>query len=498
MQGSVFCRHSTRLLILSWIFTSPLVVRATPRGAEHRVTQGLQHAVQLSGRAEVPMSLEERMDHYRVPGVSIAVIDQGTIAWARGYGVREEGGRLPVTETTLFMVKSLSKPVTALAALRLVERGELAHDRPVNEQLLSWKVPTNELTRQAPVTLRTILSHTSGLTQWGVPSYLRGAPLPTLLQALNGEPPALERFGSVRVDTVPGTRWRYSGGAFTVLQQLLMDVTGTGFPELMRELVFDPLGMPQSFFLQPVPPILESFTAVGHGADGAPIEGRWETLVQLAAGGMLSTSIDLAHFVMGVDRAWQGKSELLTAETAQEMLSPHPPSSTEDNTPPWGLGFELPPHDGSPIFSHTGSGDGFKTIFVGLPGRGQGAVVLTNGNGGGELRYELLRSIAREYKWPAFAREERTVTTVPASELEALVGVYEYPESGAQVSVTKDDGELFFEHRSNRELLYTASKETLFTLRNLELQFRRDSLGRMVLRVPRWGGNPAYRSTSSP
>src|SRR5262245_51245148 len=181
-------------------------VKAPPvDGKVRRVEDGLLPAVVVSGAPSSAASLAERMKHYKVPGVNVAVVDAGRIAWARGYGVKDLSTAEPVTPETLFQAGSISKPVAALAALRLVEEGKLALDEDVNAKLVSWKVPESELTKEQKVTLRRLLTHSAGLTVHGFPGYAADAPVPTLLQVLNGEKPA--NTAAIRVDTVPGTIW---------------------------------------------------------------------------------------------------------------------------------------------------------------------------------------------------------------------------------------------------------------------------------------------------
>jgi CubicO group peptidase (beta-lactamase class C family) len=197
--------------------------------------------------------LKELMTLYRVPAVSVAVIDNFKIEWAKGYGVTEAGGADPVSASTLFQAGSISKPVASAAALYLVEQGKLSIDEDVNRKLRSWKVPENQFTKEQKVTLRRLLSHSSGANiESGFGGYDVDDPLPTLKQILNGEKPA--NNGPIRIDFVPGSQWRYSGGGFSIVQQLLIDLTGKPFPQLMRELVLDKLGMRDSTFEQPLPP----------------------------------------------------------------------------------------------------------------------------------------------------------------------------------------------------------------------------------------------------
>ena len=233
------------------------------------VLGGLRPPVEIQGKPAQRWTLAERMKEHKVPGVSIAVIEGGRIAWARGFGVKEAGKSDSVTPTTLFQAASISKPVAATAMLRLVERGTLNLDTNVNRYLKSWKVPDNKFTATEKVTLRRIVSHTAGLTVHGFPGYATTDPIPTVVQVLDGVKPA--NTDPVRVDTTPGAIERYSGGGTTIMQQLLVDVTGKPFPALMQELVLGPAGMTSSTYEQPIPAARAPEAAHAHTQDGKPI-----------------------------------------------------------------------------------------------------------------------------------------------------------------------------------------------------------------------------------
>jgi len=147
-------------------------------------------------------TITDRMEAYRVPGVSIAVINNHRIEWAKGYGVKGREENEPVTPVTLFQAASISKPVAATAALHYVEKGLLDLHEDVNQKLKSWKVPENEFTQDKKVTLRGILSHTAGLTVHGFPGYRFDKHDPSLAQILDGEKPA--NTAAIRVDITPG------------------------------------------------------------------------------------------------------------------------------------------------------------------------------------------------------------------------------------------------------------------------------------------------------
>ena len=234
-----------------------------------RVLSGLRPLVEVEGRPAEHWKLADRMSHYNVPGISIAVVEGGRLSWARGVGVKQAGTTDSVTPTTLFQAASISKPVTATAMLRLVERGTLDLDADVNRYLTSWKMPDNKFTAQEKVTLRRIASHTAGLTVHGFPGYTTTEPLPTVVQVLNGTKPA--NTEAVRVDTTPGAISRYSGGGTTVMQQLLVDVTSKPFPTLMQELVLGPASMTHSTFEQPLPEARASEASRAHDRKGVMV-----------------------------------------------------------------------------------------------------------------------------------------------------------------------------------------------------------------------------------
>ena len=331
------------------------------------------------------------LQEHHVPGVSIAVIHDGRIDWAKGYGVRESRKGDRVDTDTLFQAASISKPVSAAAALGMVARNQLALDEDVNRRLESWKVPENELTRDEPVTLRRLLSHSAGLTMHGVPEFTAGAEVPTLVQILNGEFAAAKE--SMRLVAEPGSVHRYSGGGYIVLQLLLTDVAGRPFAPLARELVLRPAGMSSSTFEQPLPERLRHRAAVGHHRDGTPIRGSWHTLPEQAAGGLWTTPGDLAHFMIEVWRSYHGQSEtLLPQRLARLMLTPQ--------IGEFGLGFYLP-DAGVARFQHGGGNAGYRCHTVLSVGTADGVVIMTNGDGGEQVIWKLFEVIAQAYGWKA-------------------------------------------------------------------------------------------------
>jgi CubicO group peptidase (beta-lactamase class C family) len=322
-------------------------------------------------RGSPSTTIDARMHAWRVPAVSIAVIDSGRIVWTKAYGVADAGTGLPATSSTRFQAGSMSKPVAAVATLRLVEQGKLSLDADVNATLRSWKIPPSSLGATPAVTLRMLLGHSAGLTVHGFPGYAAGAPLPSVPQVLDGTPPA--NTPAVRIDAMPGTIWRYSGGGITVVQLLMTDVTGEDFPALVRRLVLDPAHMTSSGYEQPLPDSLIGDAASGHHADGTPVPGRWHTYPEMMAAGLWTTPTDLARYIIELQHAYAGTSSLITQATARAMVTP--------GLGGWGLGIQVAGSGDSLRFMHGGDNDGFHGEFIGYVRGGRGIVVMTNGDG---------------------------------------------------------------------------------------------------------------------
>jgi len=367
--------------------------RAARRAA---VEHGLRPLV--SSQGDPTWSLEERMAHHGVPGVSIAVIRDFRIDWHAGYGSANRKAGTPVDAMTRFQAASVSKPVTAFAALRMVADGRLDLTSDVNDQCVTWKVGDNAFTAEQPVTLGHLLSHTAGMTVHGFPGYAAGEEVPTLVQVLDGTGPA--HTDPVRVDQVPGQGWRYSGGGYTVVQQLMIDAAGMPFPDLMRDLVLEPLGMTASTFANPLPADQLGHAAAGVRADGSDVPGLRHTYPEMAAAGLWTTAKDLALFAIGVQRAVKGQSLLLSGEAACRMLTPVARGCA--------LGFSILQRGGAVLFEHGGRNEGFLAELIASRDGGYGAVVMVNSNRGDLIR-EVVQAVAHAYGWDGHETGSSTV-----------------------------------------------------------------------------------------
>ena len=437
-----------------------------------RVENGLLQAATIKGQTAATMRLADRMEHYNVPGVSIAFFEHGKIVWTKTYGLADlVGNKKPVTAETLFQAASISKPLTALASLRLVRQGRLSLDEDVNLKLRTWKVPENEFTKNEKVTVRRILSHTAGLSVHGFHGYALGDPLPTITQLLDGQKPANNE--PIRVQAVPGSAWDYSGGGYTVLQLLLCDVTGKTFPELLDELVLRPVGMAHSTFEQPLPKDLLAAAAVGYDSDEVPIKGGSYMIPQMAAGGLWTTPSDLARLAIEVQAEYEGRSEkILSHELARQMLA-----REKDD---WGLGFGLESPGHKRRLGHTGSNDGFRSdVEAYLDDPGQGVVIMSNADQGAMLNDEILRSVASEYGWTDFHPQEHVLASVAVSTLASYTGVYEL--GGIKHTVRLDRDKLLIEAsplgREPQQLLPESDSQFFILSDQLVFSFHKDAKG---------------------
>jgi CubicO group peptidase (beta-lactamase class C family) len=412
--------------------------------------------------------LEQRMAALSVPGVGIAVIDGGEIAWARGFGRRDE--EQPVTSETIFQAGSISKPVAAMGVMTLVQAGQLDLDEDVNAYLRSWRVPANG-DWQPRITLRHLLCHGAGTTVHGFPGYNRQAPVPTVPQILNGLPPANTR--PVRVNAIPGTQFRYSGGGTTIVQQLVEDVTAERFPAFMHASVLAPLGMTRSTYEQPLPAGWWENAAAGYRMGGGMIDGRWHIYPEMAAAGLWTTPTDLARVAIDMQQAWAGQpGTLLRPELAREMFSPQ----VEEHI---GLGFFL---EGVGRFGHSGSDEGFMSELIAYREGGRGAVVMTNADWGGFLRPEVFRAIAREYEWPDFEPAVKPAIKLAAQALAPYAGTYEL-KPGFAVEVIPRGNALFLQPSGQAPVRLYPSSETEFFAEALNIEVRFSQSGEGTLPV---------------
>jgi CubicO group peptidase (beta-lactamase class C family) len=377
-----------------------------------------------------------QMARREVSGLSLAIVQDGKIVVARGYGIADRATRAPVTAATLFQAGSISKPVAAVGALHLVERGKLSLDQDVNTYLTSWKLPGNGFTARANVTLRGILSHTAGLTVHGFPGYDVNDPVPTLVQVLDGSGPT--NTAPIRVDTTPGSIWRYSGGGFTVMQQMVIDVTGMPYPRFMQEAVLSPMGMTASSYEQPQPSERATRTASGYYADRNPVQGRWHLYPEMAAAGLWTTASDLARFAIEIQETLAGRGHgVISPAMARQFVT----EVKQD----YGLGVGVSGAGRALTFSHGGRDEGFDALLIATAETGQAVAIMINGNDNSGLPSRIFNYVARTYRWPEGsynAQPPAATTAVPVApaRLAQYAGYYELQENQMVTLVPNSSG----------------------------------------------------------
>jgi CubicO group peptidase (beta-lactamase class C family) len=437
----------------------------------NRIVNGLPPAAYLRGQPIPTLTLADRMKHYHVPGVSIAFIDRGQIIWARGFGLADVAANKPVTPDTLFQAASISKSVTALGALRLVQERKLNLDEDVNHKFVHWKVPENEFTRIEKVTLRRLLSHTAGFNVGGFAGYTAGEPLPTEVEILNGEKPANNE--AVRVNTRPGKEFRYSGGGYVAVQLLMMDVTGKSFPKLMRDLIFEPLGMTHSTFEEPLPKNLWSSAASPYNTKGDPVAGGWRVDPEMAPAGLWTTPSDLALLEIEVQKAYTGQSnKIISSALAHQMLD-------YQSEQIYGLGLALGERSHARRFWSSGANAGYKCQFDAYTEGGQGVAIMTNGDSGLSLIGEIRRAVAQEYGWSDIRPQEHPFTKIDPPELQKYTGVYLFAGQ-FRFTITRTGDKLFVQYNpfgEEPQELLTESATRLFMTSQpvvIDVQFEQD------------------------
>jgi CubicO group peptidase (beta-lactamase class C family) len=383
-----------------------------------RILASVTDPVLVHGEPLRQTSVSVRMAEYRVPAVSVAVVEGGRLAWARALGVADASTGKAATPATMFQAASISKAIAATLTLRLVQQGALELDADVNRYLTSWRVPDTPYTREEKVTLRRLMAHRAGATVHGFLSIPEGERPPSIVEMLQGAGlPGYEE--SVHIDTVPGTVTRYSGGGVLIEQLVAMDVMHDSYVDLARRLVFEPFGMTDSSFEQPLPPARRAAAASAHDSAGHVYPGNFLVLPAQAAGGLWTTPSDLVRWASLIAQTASGDSSRLLvpalATTMTQRLALDDPVAL--GTFVWGEGKGR-------YFWHGGHNEGYLSELIYFPETGQGAAVMTNGDAGANLLRSILHAIATEYAWvdygPASVDRAQTDRTL----LDRLVGTY--------------------------------------------------------------------------
>lgn len=429
------------------------------------VEKGLLRAIYLKGQRPEKLSLETRMQFYKVPGASIAVMDRNRLEWTRGYGVRDVHSREPVTTDTIFQAGALSQPLAAAAALELAGQGRLDLDADLGPRLRELDVPGAGDGPDSRVTLRGILSHAEGPLLASLLGYAPGQKVPALVDLLRegGFPTPVNERGPGEVEF-----------SFAVLQLLLENVTSAPFPSLMKAAVLEPLSMKGSTFEAPLSGGLAINAASGHLRDGRPVDGKWLTYPAAAASGLWTTPSDLVAFAADILEAAMGKGgKLLPAGLARAMLTPQSGNR--------GFGFEIDGVGQDVRFHLEGRTSGFTATLVVYPYKGQGAVILTNSENGFFLAEEILRAVSAAYEWPDWKPQERPLFRLDPSIYQQYVGRYQVTPDYS-LDVAYEDYYLVIRPTGQAPTRFYVESQTFFFSIDpyVRIQFLSDDKGRVT------------------
>ncbi|HXD93089.1 MAG TPA: serine hydrolase domain-containing protein [Bacteroidia bacterium] len=399
----------------------------------NQVEHNLGSWVQIEGAPK--WALQDRMKHHNVKGVSIAVVKDYKIEWAKGYGWADSVEKRPVTIHTLFQACSNSKSLNSIGVLKLVQDGKLNLNEDINIYLKSWKFPYDSLSKGKKITTANLLSHTAGLSVDGFMGYNKKDSLPTVIQVLNGERPANSE--PIRSISEPGLKFQYSGGGTTISQLVIEDVSGEPYENYMYKNILQPIGMTESFFTQPPTSEKQNLLATGYYNDGTEVDGKYNVFTEKAAAGLWTTPTDLAKYVIETQLSLQGKSnKVLSEKMTQLRLTPYIDSSAA-------LGCFIVNKNGTKYFEHGGGNIGFISQYFGSIENGNGVVVMINddsNSNGRQLLWEIINSVASTYNWlnfytPVIKKE----ITIDKNKLDDYVGTYKIKDFPILVT-KKSDG----------------------------------------------------------
>lgn len=431
-----------------------------------RIEQGLTPIYSIAG--ETPKhSIQDFMARDNIPGVSITFIDSGRIAWSRTYGYADIAAQVPVTTDTVFTAASVSKPVSAMAALALVDQGVLDLDTDANNYLEGWKVPENEHTEKEKVTLRRLLSHTAGFNRYFHSRYAPGVQRPTVEQMLRGEAPSKDRGAKLIYE--PGSGYKYSNPGYLVVEELITDVTDQPFEKVLDERVLQPAGMQSSSFAQPITGDLAERKATGYSANGKPYP--YAAYAFKALGGLWTTTNDLGRWLITLlNDHHTGDATLLSQELTQQVFN-----EQGDR-----LIFSLWAWKDDLVFRHTGHNPGFTSFVFGSVDKQQALIVMTNSDNTQDLFDHLQRAVADTYQWDYFRSEVFDV--YEGETIDRRKASLQYDWNGQYVNFSEEKTGFYMQINNERFLLTPiAANEFLAEEKSIKVVFDGDNLSEVVI-----------------
>lgn len=319
------------------------------------------------------IDIRERMEHYHITGLSLVAIEKGKTSTTDHFGVLETGTNKKINEHSIFNACSISKFLTSILVMKLVEQGIVELDEDVNKKLVSWKVPDNPFTKYKKVTLRNLLCHQSGIVDpkgsfKPVESFKE---MPSMIEILNGKTTYCPT--PIEVTVEPESEFHYSDAGFCLIQLVIEDITQKPFSHLMDTFIFKPLDMTSSTFSTSLSTSHMNNLACGHEQYGDLIPGKYSIYPYLAACGIWTTPSDLTKLLLDIMNAIKGQSKIgLTTKLIKELFG-------SQGWKEWtGLGVFLDGTDENLEFSSLGWGVGFQCMLVAYPYLEKGIVIMTN------------------------------------------------------------------------------------------------------------------------
>lgn len=474
------------------LLLAPLITSAQNITKEKiaQVENGLFGRVQIEG--EKSWTIQDRMVYYKTPGLSIAVIQNYKLVWAKGYGFANDSSKTPVTAQTLFQAGSISKSLNAVGIFKLVQDKKIDLYTDINAYLKSWQFPYDSLSKGKKITMANLLSHTAGINLPGFGGYLPGKPLPTIVQVLNGEKPA----NSPRIRSIfePGLRPEYSGGGVIISQLAVMDITGQTYADYITNTVLKPLGMKSSTIAQPPVNVDQNKLAIGYNIVGNPVPGKYHIFPEQAAAGLWTNPTDLSKFVIAVQQAYQGKSaKLLNKQSAKLMLTPY------QNKMGIGMGVFINVQDSTRYFSHPGATVGFQSVYYGSLEGGNGVVVMIN-SGSQQLITEMVNSVAKAFDFKDLYHPNiKKRVTVPVGILQTFTGQFQLAPNRV-LTVLLEEGRFYVRMQGEMKRELFAETPNKFFLRDLpyEVEFVKNTDGVINLVLYAGGDKMDVKRVPSP
>ncbi|RLJ73685.1 serine hydrolase [Pedobacter alluvionis] len=456
------------LFFLVFIVNTTLA-QSTVEDRIKQVENGLTENIQISDSA--PFNLLERMKHFKVQGLSIAVIKDYKVDFAKGYGFADTEKKIRVSDKTLFQAASISKSLNSLAILKLFKDRDLDVYADINTYLKSWKFPYDSISKGKKINMANLLSHTAGLNVHGFGGYEAGKPLPSVIQILNGESPA--NSDAVRSLFVPGTRQEYSGGGTTISQLVLTDITGEKYESYLREQVLKPLGMLSSTFAQPPLGVREKLLSAGYDGDGKEVKGKYHIYPEQAAAGLWTNPSDLAKYIIETQLAYQGKSaKVLDQQTTKLRLSPY----MNKNGAAFGVFVE--DYNGVKYFGHGAGNAGFTGGYYGSFEGGNGLIIMVNSDNG-EIIQELINSISTVYGFKGLSKTKKvTLAEVPEQDLNSYPGNYQLTPQ-LVLTVSREGKKVFVQATGQPRIEAFAESSNKFFFKTIQasMEFVKDQHG---------------------